>query len=70
MTDDKKTCSSAIAAGVILLGVGVAFYWLPPIMLWLGAISPYLAAAVGVAFVMAFFAIFWLRGRYQRRRGL
>lgn len=70
MTEKSKQRSPAIAAAIILLAVGVAFYFLPPLMLWLGTISPYLAAGVGVAFVLAFFAIFWLRGRYQRGRGL
>ena len=32
--------------------------------------SPWLAAAFGALFVLAFFLIFWLRARYQRGRGL
>ncbi|WP_275785192.1 hypothetical protein [Pararhizobium gei] len=67
---EKKERSPAIAAAIILLVVGAGFFVLPAIMLFLGEISPWLAAAVGAAFVLAFFMIFWLRARYQRRRGL
>lgn len=71
MTDPQnKQRSPAIAAAIILLVVGLGFYVLPPIMLWLGNFSPWLAGAFGTMFVLAFFLIFWLRARYQRRRGL
>jgi protein-S-isoprenylcysteine O-methyltransferase Ste14 len=69
-TPEKKDRSPAIAAAVILVVVGVGFFILPKIMLWLGTFSPWLAAAFGALFVLAFFLIFWLRARYQRRRGL
>ena len=40
---------------------------MPPLMRWLGeTFSPYVAFAAAVLFVGAFFAIFWLRARYQR----
>ncbi|MBP1859162.1 putative RDD family membrane protein YckC [Rhizobium herbae] len=67
---EKKERSPAIAAAVILLVVGVGFFILPKIMLWLGDFSPWLAAAFGALFVLGFFLIFWLRAHYQRRRGL
>ncbi|MCV9998367.1 hypothetical protein OE766_08920 [Pararhizobium sp. YC-54] len=69
-TPEKKDRSPVVAAAVILLVVGVGFFLLPKIMLWLGTFSPWLAAAFGAVFVLAFFLIFWLRARYQRRRGL
>lgn len=67
---EKKERSPAVAAAIILLVVGVGFFILPKIMLWLGDFSPWLAAAFGTLFVLGFFLIFWLRARYQRRRGL
>ncbi|MBD8556407.1 hypothetical protein IFT84_18010 [Rhizobium sp. CFBP 8762] len=67
---DKQPRSPAWAAAIILLIVGFAFFLLPTIMIDLGQISPWLAAVVGTGFVLAFFLIFWLRARYQRRRGL
>ncbi|MGW9229478.1 hypothetical protein ACWGPT_01265 [Pseudorhizobium sp. NPDC055634] len=61
--------SPALAAAIIFLGFLVLFFVMPPIMIWLAeTFSPYLAAAFGVLAVASFFAIFWLRGRYQRGR--
>lgn len=65
---EKKGLSPAIAAALILFGVGIVFYILPAIMLVLGDISSWLAGAFGVLLVAGFFLIFWLRARYQRRR--
>ncbi|ANK87282.1 MULTISPECIES: hypothetical protein [Rhizobium] len=61
--------SQAIAAAVILLGAGLVLYFLPTIVLWVGNFSPTLGILVGICLIMAFFAVFWLRARYQRRRG-
>ncbi|RUM09329.1 hypothetical protein [Rhizobium chutanense] len=61
--------SQATAAAIILLGAGLVLYFLPTIVLWIGNFSPTLAILVGVGLIMAFFAVFWLRARYQRSRG-
>lgn len=66
---DKETRSSAIAAFVILLGIALALLVMPKVVLWVGGYSPVLAAALGTLVILAFFLIFWLRARYQRRRG-
>ncbi len=66
----NKEKSPAIAAAIILVVAGLGFFVLPSIMLKLGEISPWLAAAFGVIFVLGFFLLFWLRARYQRKRGL
>ncbi len=60
--------NNAIAAAVILLGAGLLFYAMPKIMLWIGSFSPMLAGVFGALAVLAFFAVFWLRSRYQRRK--
>ena len=65
---NRKPPSPAIAAAIILVGVGVAFFVLPSIMIALGEISPWLAGAFGTLVVLAYFALFWLRARYQRSR--
>ncbi|KAA3512993.1 hypothetical protein RMS29_011935 [Agrobacterium rosae] len=64
-----KTSSSAIIAAIaILLGFGVLFYIMPTITLWLANhYSVWAAAAFDTVAVLAFFLIFWLRARYQRR---
>lgn len=61
--------SQATAAGIILLSAALVIYFLPTIVLWIGNFSPTLAIVVGVCLIMAFFAVFWLRARYQRSRG-
>jgi hypothetical protein len=60
--------SPALAAAAILLGAGLVIYFLPSIVLWIGNFSPALAVVVGACLLLAFFAVFWLRARYQRRR--
>ncbi|MFA7415657.1 MAG: hypothetical protein WC048_14335 [Rhizobium sp.] len=60
--------SSAIAAAIIILGVGIMLFVLPKIVLWIGDYSPVLAAVLGSLVILSFFLIFWLRARYQRRR--
>ncbi|MBW8639249.1 hypothetical protein K1W69_18785 [Hoeflea sp. WL0058] len=59
--------ASAIAAAIILAGAFGLFYFMPQIMLFLGEISPWLAIVIAVLCVLAFFAVFWLRGLYKQR---
>lgn len=63
---DRDTKNSAIAAAVILACVAVVAYFMPAIMLAAIEISPWLAGAVAALFLVAFFMIFWLRGRFRR----
>ena len=65
---DNNARASFIAAALIILGVGVVFFFMPDIMLWLAQFSPWLSAAFGAVAVVGFFLVFWLRGRYQRNR--
>lgn len=60
--------STIIAAAAIILGFGVAAYFLPSIMIAVGERSPVAAGVIAVLFVAAFFAVFWLRSRWQRGR--
>lgn len=69
MSGAPECKAQALAALFILLGTGIVFYFLPKIMIALGATSPWLAGAFGALLVAGFFLIFWLRARYQRRRG-
>lgn len=59
--------SAAIAAAVILGATGLIFYYMPAMIMSLSEISPWLSYAVAIAFVLAFFAVFWLRGKRQNR---
>jgi len=40
---------------------------MPDLVLWIGKYSPALAAVVGGAIIGAFFLVFWVRSRYQKR---
>lgn len=59
--------SAAIAAAVILGGTGLIFYFMPTMMMALSETSPWLSYALAISFVLAFFAVFWLRARRQNR---
>ncbi len=65
MTDNRK---SAIAAAIILIGFGIVAFLMPRIVLAVGEYSTVAAAGLAVVFVLAFFMIFWLRARVQKRR--
>lgn len=65
MNDNRK---AALAAAIILIGFGLVAFFMPNIMLAIGEYSTLAAGAVAVAFVAAFFLIFWLRGRSKAKR--
>lgn len=60
---DNRTRNSAIAAAFIMGGFGLVAYFMPTIMLAVGEVSPVAAGFIAVAFVLAFFLVFYLRGR-------
>lgn len=61
----KKEDKSAMIAAAIILGVTfLVFFFMPGMMLAAGEISPWFAAGIGAVAVLAFFAVFWLRGRF------
>lgn len=67
MTEGKnETRNTAIAAAVILLIAGLLLYFMPKIVLAIGAYSPTLGFAAGIAIVMFLFLVFWLRSRYKK----
>jgi len=67
MTDNgNQTRNNAIAAGIILAAVALALFFMPNIVLGIGAYSPVLGFAAGALIILAFFGIFWLRSRYRR----
>lgn len=65
---NRSDRNAAIAAAIILAVAMIGFFVMPGLMMWLSEISPWLSYALAILFVLAFFAVFWLRGRYQRRR--
>ncbi|MBD0414435.1 hypothetical protein [Oryzicola mucosus] len=65
---DRDTRRAAVAAAWFLIIFGVLAYYLPSIMLAVGNVSTIAAGGVAVLFVIAFFGVFWLRGRSQRTK--
>ena len=65
---DRNNRNALIAAACFLLGFGLVAFYLPTIMIAVGNVSTVAAGAVAILFVAAFFLVFWLRGRSQRRR--
>jgi hypothetical protein len=63
----RSDINAAIAAAVILAVAATGFFVMPGLMMRLSEISPWLSYGLAILFVLAFFAVFWLRGRYQRR---
>ncbi|WP_011582035.1 MULTISPECIES: hypothetical protein [Chelativorans] len=59
---------SIIAAALILIGFGIVAFLMPRIMLWVANFSAAAAGVVAAVFVAAFFLVFWLRARSQRRK--
>ncbi|MCA0279329.1 MAG: hypothetical protein LCH86_25320 [Proteobacteria bacterium] len=66
---DTKTRNAAVAAAWIMIVFGLAAFFMPKIMLAVGSYSTIAAGAIAVLFVIAFFGVFWLRGRNQRNSG-
>jgi hypothetical protein len=66
--DKRETRKNAIAAAIILLVAGLALAFMPKIVLGLGKVSPWLGFGAGVAIILSFFVVFWLRARWQKRR--
>ncbi len=60
--------NSAIAAAILLAVFGLGAFYMPTVMLAVGNLSTVVAALIAIAFVLAFFGVFWLRGRSQKRR--
>lgn len=60
---DAQTRNSAIAAAIIMIGFGLTAYFLPTIMIAVGNWSTAAAVVIAVAFVAAFFLLFWWRGK-------
>lgn len=67
MNEPTTSRTTLVIAAVILLGFGTGLFFMPSIMHAIGRWSPYAAAVFAALFVGAFFGIFWLRARWQRR---
>ena len=56
-----------IASAAIIVAVMAGWLAMPKIMRMVSGGGPLVGVAVALAFILAFFAVLWLRARYQRR---
>ncbi len=56
-----------IAAAVIMIVFGGAWFVMPRIMLLVSGGGPVVGVLVAIAFMLTFFGVLWLRARHQRR---
>ena len=66
-TEDSPK-SALIAAALIMLSVFAALLLVPMLIEWLAQYNEWLAYTAGALTILSFFAVFWLRARYQRKR--
>ena len=57
-----------IAAAIIMVVVVLGWLAMPRLMLLASDAGPIGGVLLALAFMLAFFGVFWLRGRYQARR--
>ena len=62
-----KRHENAVAAAIIMIVVVAGWLIMPRIMLAASRGGPVAGLAIAAAFILAFFAVLWLRARHQRR---
>ena len=65
--DGKEARGAMIAAAVIMIVTVAGWFAIPKIMLLISGGGPFVGMAVAILFMLAFFAVLWLRARHQRR---
>lgn len=61
--------ATPLAAGLIMAAFFGGWFLMPPLMRMVSWGGPIAGAIVALAFMLAFFGVFWLRTRHQRRKG-
>ncbi len=59
--------AALIAAAIIMIAVFAIMLAMPKIMALVSGAGPFGGIAVAVAFMLAFFGVFWLRSRAQKK---
>jgi hypothetical protein len=67
VTSWAKRHEPLIAAAIIMIVVVAGWLAMPRIMLMVSGGGPLAGVAVAILFMLAFFAVLWLRARHQRR---
>ncbi len=64
---DRQKIGPLIAAATIMIAVFAIMLTMPKIMALVSWAGPFGGIAVATAFMFAFFGVFWLRSRAQKR---
>ena len=67
MPRDQGGYAPLVAAALIMAAIVGGFLLMPRIMLLISGGGPMIGALVAILFILAFFAVLWLRARHQRR---
>ncbi len=67
MREGEGCYAPFVAAALIMAAVVGGFLVMPRIMLAVSGGGPVVGVAVAILFIVGFFAVLWLRARYQRR---
>jgi uncharacterized membrane protein len=63
----KVNTGPLIAAAIIMIAVFAIMLAMPKIMALVSGAGPFGGIAVATAFILAFFGVFWLRSRAQKK---
>jgi hypothetical protein len=64
-----KRHEPVVAAAIIMIALVAGWLAMPKLMFLVSGGGPFLGVAVAIAFILAFFAVLWLRARQQRIKG-
>lgn len=67
MRSDGGRYAPLIASALIMIATVAGWLMMPRIMLAVSGGGPLAGVVVAIVFMVAFFAVLWLRARYQRR---
>ena len=67
MRDSGNRMAPAVAAALFLVAVVCGWLLMPRLMRLVSGGGPLVGALVAILFMLAFFAVLWLRARHQRR---
>jgi hypothetical protein len=67
LTKSGENRGALIASALIILATVAGWLVMPKIMLLASGGGPFVGVAIAILFMLAFFAVLWLRARHQRR---
>jgi len=67
MRGESGRYAPLIASALIMIATVAGWLAMPRLMLAVSGGGPWAGVAVAILFILAFFAVLWLRARHQRR---